>query len=307
MGRGSKQGGRAFWESARLNNATFVQYYNRLMEMAISMFEWKNLPETVDERFMELCLFAQGQAVFFKDEEIGFLALQVAANGGFNVYRVPINRRAYASNGYNKKLTIDDSVIIYNNRLRTPSMLDVEMQAERLANIDRTIDVNVRAQKTPILIRCDERQRLTLENLYMQYDGNMPFIFADKGLSKDNLDVLITGAPFVAKDLYTIKTQYWNESLTYLGVSNVNIQKKERLITDEVTRNAGGTIASRYSRLQARRQACEEINKLFGLDLWCDFREDFQMIDNENDTIEGEPNSDGVGGSKSETGGDDSE
>ena len=290
------KGNRAFWESARKNNATFMQYYERLMEMAISMFEWKNLPETVDERFLELCLFAQGQAVFFKDEVLGFLALQVAANGGFTVYRVPKNRRAYAANGYNKNLTDEDSVIIYNNRIRTPSKLNTEMQAERLANLDRTIDVNASAQKTPILIKCDERQRLTLENMYMQYTGNQPAIFADNNLNKDSLDVLKTDAPFIADKLYELKTQYWNESLTYLGISNVNIQKKERLITDEVTRNQGGTIASRYSRLQARRYACEQINKMFGLDIWVDFREDFQVLMTEDDTIVGEPNSEGSGG-----------
>lgn len=308
MGRGQKQSDRQFWESARRNNLTFLQYYNRLMEMAISMFEWKNLPETVDERFLELVLFAQGQAVFFKDEELGFLALQVAANGNFTVYRVPTNRRAYASNGYQMELTDKDSVIIYNNRLRLPSKQDVEMQAQRIANIDRSIDVNINAQKTPILIKCGEKQRLTLKNLYMQYDGNMPVIFGDDALNKDSFDVLQTSAPFVAKDLYEIKTEYWNESLTYLGISNVNIQKRERLIKDEVTRNAGGTIASRYSRLQARRQACEEINKMFGLDLWCDFREDFQVLVAQEDTIEGEPNSDGSGGTENATkGGSDNE
>lgn len=295
MGRRNKSD-RPFWESARRNNATYIQYYNRLMEMAISMFEWKNLPDTVDERFLELCLFAKGQAVFFKDDILGFLALNVATGGDFDVYRVPGNRRAYATNGYNAQLTANDSVLIFNNRLRLPSKLDVEMQSERLANIDRAIDVNVNAQKTPVLIKCDERQRLTLENLYMQYSGNQPFIFADNALDKNSFMVLTTEAPYVAEKLYELKTQYWNECLTYLGVSNVNIQKKERLITDEVTRNQGGVIASRYSRLQARRKACEEINAMFGLDMWCDFREDFQIMTTDNDTIEGEPNSEGSGG-----------
>lgn len=302
----AKAGKRAFWESARKNNATFIQYYDRLMEMAISMFEWKNLPDSIDERYLELCLFARGQAVFFKDEVLGYLALNCAANGNFDVYRVPMNRRAYASNGYNKELTDKDSVIIYNNRLRKPTMPNVEIQAERLANLDRTIDINVNAQKTPILIKCNERQRLTLENLYMQYSGNMPAIMSDDALNKDNFDVLVTGAPYVSEKLYELKTQYWNENLTYLGISNVNIQKKERLITDEVTRNQGGVIASRYSRLQARRSACEQINKMFGLNVWCDFREDFQIMTPEEDTIMGEPSSEGDGG-KVSRGGDNDE
>ena len=267
-----------FWQSARRNNATYLQYYMHLAELAMSMFEWKNLPDTVDARFLELTLFEDGQIVFFKDEELGFLCLQCAVNGGFNVYRIPTNRRAYAVNGYQKNLTENDSVIIYNNFLRTNSMLDVRNFAERLYNIDRAIDVNINAQKTPILIKCDEQQRLTMLNTYQQYDGNQPVIFGDKALNTNSFQVLNTGAPLVADKLYTLKTQLWNECLTYLGISNINVQKKERLITDEVTRNQGGTIASRYSRLEARRQACEQINRMFGLDIECNYREDYRNI-----------------------------
>lgn len=269
---------RQFWESATLNNATFRQYYNRLTELSISMFEWKNLPDTVDPRYLELTLFTDGQAVFFKDEEIGFLALQNTKGGKFNVYRVPIDRRAYAVNGYQKDLTDKDSVIIFNNYLHSNSRLDVEMFARRLWNLDRAIDVNANAQKTPVLIQCDETQRLTMLNLYKKYDGNEPFIFGDKNLNPNAIKTLKTDAPYVADKLYQLKTQIWNEALTYLGISNINITKKERLITDEVTRNQGGTIASRYSRLEARRDACRQINKMFNLDIWCDYREDYQAL-----------------------------
>lgn len=272
---------RQFWESATLNNATFRQYYNRLTELSISMFEWKNLPDTVDPRHLELTLFSDGQAVFFEDEEIGFLALQNTKGGKFNVYRVPTDRRAYAVNGYQKDLTDKDSVIIFNNYLHSNSRLDVEMFARRLWNLDRAIDVNANAQKTPVLIQCDETQRLTMLNLYKKYDGNEPFIFGDKNLNPNAIKTLKTDAPYVADKLYQLKTQIWNEALTYLGISNINITKKERLITDEVTRNQGGTIASRYSRLEARRDACKQINKMFGLDIWCDYREDYQALSEE--------------------------
>lgn len=272
---------RQFWESASINNATFRQYYNRLTELSISMFEWKNLPDTVDPRYLELTLFTDGQAVFFKDEEIGFLALQNAKGGKFNVYRIPVNRRAYAVNGYQKDLTDKDSVIIFNNYLHSNSRLDVEIFARRLWNLDRAIDVNANAQKTPVLIQCDETQRLTMLNLYKKYDGNEPFIFGDKNLNPNAIKTLKTDAPYVADRLYQLKTQIWNEALTYLGISNINITKKERLITDEVTRNQGGTIASRYSRLEARRDACKQINKMFDLDIWCDYREDYQALTEE--------------------------
>lgn len=273
---------REFWESGALNNATYRQYYNRLTELSISMFKWYNLPDTVDPRFLELTLFADGQAVFFEDEVLGYLALQNILGGGFDVYRIPTNRRAYAVNGYQKALDEKNSVIIYNNYIHTNSMLDVTMFAKRLYNLDRAIDVNANAQKTPVLIKCDEQQRMTMMNLYQKFEGNQPFIFGDSQLNTNGVTVLKTDAPYVCDKLYQLKTQIWNEALTYLGISNINVNKKERLLTDEVIRNLGGVIASRYSRLNARQQACEQINKMFGLDIWVEYRDDMSEVRNED-------------------------
>lgn len=275
-----------FWESAVMNNATYIQYYNRLIELSIAMFDWTGLPDTIDPRFLELTLFKYGQAVFFEDEVMGYLALTNAVQGGFDVYGYPVASRAYSPyNNYQKNLTLDDSVIIYNNYLRTPSSLDVEVFAKRLYNLDRVIDVNANAQKTPVLIKCAETQRLTMKNLYKEFDGNSPVIFGDNGLNDANFTVLSTEAPYVADRIYQLKTQIWNEALTYLGISNINVQKKERLITDEVSRNMGGVIASRYSRLNARQNACEKINKMFGLNVWCEYRDDYRELDEELEDV----------------------
>lgn len=279
MGKRSKS--LEFWESAVMNNRTYMQYYQRLTELAISMFEWKNLPDTIDERFLEMCLYGDGMAVFFKDEVLGYLTLQCMISGKWDVYRIPIDRKAYATNGYQKRLTKDDSVIIFNNYLHTNSKLDVEMFSRRLYDLDRAIDVNAKAQKTPILLLCDENERLTMKNLYKQYEGNEPFIFGDKKLNKDGVTVLTTEAPYVADKLYQLKSQYWNEALTYLGISNTNITKKERMISDEVMRNMGGVIASRYSRLESRRQACKKINEMFGLEIEVNYRADYREADDE--------------------------
>lgn len=278
-----------FWESAVMNNATYIQYYNRLIELSIAMFDWTGLPDTIDPRFLELTLFKYGQAVFFEDEVMGYLALTNAVQGGFDVYGYPVASRAYSPyNNYQKNLTLDDSVIIYNNYLRTPSSLDVEVFAKRLYNLDRVIDVNANAQKTPVLIKCAETQRLTMKNLYKEFDGNSPVIFGDNGLNDANFTVLSTEAPYVADRIYQLKTQIWNEALTYLGISNINVQKKERLITDEVSRNMGGVIASRYSRLNARQNACEKINKMFGLNVWCEYRDDYRELDEELEDVTGD-------------------
>lgn len=273
-----------FEDSAYLNDRTYMQYLNRLTELSISMFEWKNLPATVDPRYLELHLFETGCMVYFKDEVIGDLCLDCIANGRLDVYGNPILRRAYSGyNNYNKLLKDSNSVIIWNNYLHTNSILDVKMFARRLYVLDRIIDVNANAQKTPVLVQGTEKQRLTLLNLYKEFDGNAPFIFGDKSLDMSSLKALSTNAPYVADKIYQLKTQIWNEALTYLGISNINIQKKERLITDEVSRNQGGTIASRYSRLESRREAVKKINEMFGTNIEVNYREDFQQVDTVND------------------------
>lgn len=288
-----------FDESMVLNNLTYRQYLNRLTELAISMFEWKNLPDTVDARYLELHLFETGCMVYFKDDVIGDLCLDCIVNGRLDVYGNPLLRRAYSGyNNYQKLLKYNNSVIIWNNYLHSNSILDVEMFARRLYNIDRIIDVNANAQKTPVLLQGTEKQRLTLLNLYKEYDGNAPFIFGDKNLDINSLKAFSTNAPYVCDKLYQLKTQIWNEALTYLGISNINIQKKERLITDEVTRNQGGTIASRYSRLESRRQAVEKINDMFGTNIEVNYREDFQQV---GDDIQPEdPGADTIGGAGNE-------
>ena len=279
-----------FDESLWRNNGTYKFYLDRLTELSISMFDWQNVPDSIDTRFLETTLFLNGSAVFFKDEDLReeniegeedgtLLALPVAMNGNFDLYNIPTRRTAYATNGYNRNLTNKDSVIVYNNMIRTNSVQTCTVYARRLWNLDRAIDVNSNAQKTPVLIRCNDSERLTLVNAYQKWEGNEPVIYGTKDFDPNSISVLRTDAPYVARDLYELKTQIWNEALTYLGISNMNFQKRERLVTDEVIRNQGGTIASRYSRLEARREACKKINKMFGTNIEVYFRDDTKELD----------------------------
>lgn len=280
-----------FGESATVNNLTYMQYLNRLTELSVSMFEWKNLPPTVDARYLELHLFETGSMVYFDDDVIGNLCLDCLPSGRLDVYGNPVLRRAYSGyNNYQKLLKESNSVIIWNNYLHTNSILEVKMFARRLYNLDRIIDVNANAQKTPVLIQGTEQQRLTLKNLYEEFDGNSPFIFGDKNLDLNSLKCLQTGAPYVCDKLYNLKQMYWNEALTYLGINNTGAQKRERMLSIESSQAQGGTISSRYSRLQSRREAVEKINAMFGTNIEVNYREDFMSIYEGQgvDTTEGE-------------------
>jgi hypothetical protein len=260
------------------------------MEFAINMFEWRNLPPTVDERFLELTLYEKGYCLYFNDEVVGNLALTCTIGGMLDVYRIPTERRAFAVNGYNKICTSQDSVLIFNNYLHTPTILTIELFARRLYEIERTIDVNVKAQKTPTLVLASEQQRLTMKNLYMQYDGNEPFIFGDKDMEFDGIKCLKTDAPYVADKLQVLKHQIWNEALTFCGIENSNQDKKERLVADEVGSNYGNIEAQRNVMLNARRQAADKINRMFGTNIEVGFRSSLNtMVNSENvsrETIE---------------------
>lgn len=268
-----------FGESATVNNLTYMQYLNRLTELSVSMFEWKNLPPTVDARYLELHLFETGSMVYFDDDVIGNLCLDCLPSGRLDVYGNPVLRRAYSGyNNYQKLLKESNSVIIWNNYLHTNSILEVKMFARRLYNLDRIIDVNANAQKTPVLIQGTEQQRLILKNLYKEFDGNSPFIFGDKNLDLNSLKCIQTGAPYVCDKLYNLKQMYWNEALTYLGINNTGAQKRERMLAIESSQAQGGTISSRYSRLQSRREAVEKINAMFGTNIEVNYREDFMCV-----------------------------
>lgn len=289
---GFKHGDYMFWKSGDDNKWTAHFYLARLQELAISMFEWKNLPKPIDWRFIEYMLFYNGQVLYSHDDELGEdIVTQVALSGKLDLYRVPFDRMAYADNGYHKRLDETNSVIIWNNLLRMPTYPAMVFYAHKLYEIDRTIDTNVKAQKTPIMILADEDERLALKNVYMQYDGNQPFIFGSRNLGlQDRVQALKTDAPYLADKLFELKKEVWNEALTYLGIY-VGTEKKERMLAQESTMNNGSIIASRESRLEMRRECVDKINDMFGTNIEVHYRDinnDIETIDKADFNNEGE-------------------
>ena len=274
MGRRRNKQSEAYFRSMLANTWDFTQYEDMLFNIALSRFEWDGLPDTCDVRYLERALCMNGKAVYLRDEELdAALTLKVNISGKFNVYGIPTMRECYGQNGYSVKRTSRDSVIIWNNLAHRPTFPWLTNFAMRLYDLDRTIDVNARAQKTPVLITCDENERLSFENIYAQFDGNRPVIYGSKALNKDNLQVLRTDAPYVSDKIYQLKVNIWNEAMACLGIANLSMQKKERLISSEVDQQMGGTLAQRYSFVQARQEAADQINKMFGTNITVKFRD----------------------------------
>lgn len=269
------------------NKNSFFLWYDRIRDLAYSRFEWSGFPKTIDERYLNKSLSDYGAVFFFKNDADDLVALRCAQIGTPDIYGNPRHVTVYGMNGFNAQMKTSDGVLMYNNMLRIADTRLLLTYAEKLCDIDRSIEVNAKAQKHPILILCDEKQRLTLSNLYANYDSNVPVIFGEKGNAAFNeLQAIKTDAPFVAPQLQELKTQIWNELLTALGIPNIAQQKKARMITDEVMRGQGGALASRYSPLEMRESAVKEINDKFGFNISVSMRE-FSDTEEATDNIKG--------------------
>lgn len=268
----NKQGNIPFQTSAILNTATFNDYFSRLKSLAVTMFEWKGLPELISVRFLEDTLFTFGKAAFISDPLLGHMVTKVTTAGKLNIYNEAVRYNAFAI-GYNKMFDSDKLVLIRNNYLMRPTFETIQLYAQRLYEVERAIDVNIKGQKYPMIIKGTPQQKLTLDNIYMKYDGNQPVIMIDKNLDPNVFGVFPTVSPYVADKLMLYKHDLWNEAMTFLGIANANTDKKERLITDEVQANDQLVQMGAEVMLATRQAAAKEINKMFGLSVTVEMRE----------------------------------
>ena len=271
-----------FVDNMLINDLTYVDYLNRFKKVALSIFEWVNLPKSMNAQWLERCLYYNGMASLLKDKRYGFINTSCCSNGELNIYGLPTNLNCYSFDYQSsRKLytglipNLTDSqkemrenyecILVQNNWDRTPTAGSMELFALRLYNADRTADVNINAQKTPVMVLVDEEQRLMMENLYSQFDGNRPFIFGDKKqLGSDILRAIKTDAPFIADKIIDYKKEIWNEALTFLGINNIMVDKKERLISDEANSNNELINLNLQSSLVPRQEACRQFNEKFG-------------------------------------------
>lgn len=271
-----------FVDNLLVNDLTYIDYLERFKKVALSVFEWVNLPKSMNAMWLERCLYYNGMASLLKDKNYGFINTNCASNGYINIYGLPTSLNCYSfeyqttrklytglkdnlSEARREYLENSECILVQNNWDRTPTAGSMELFALRLYEAERTADVNIKAQKTPVMILVNENQRIMMENLYSQYDGNKPFIFGDKDqLNEGLLRAIKTDAPFIADKIMDYKKEIWNEALTFLGINNIMVDKKERLITDEANSNNELINLNLQSYLAPRQEACRQFNEKFG-------------------------------------------
>lgn len=264
----------AFRDAILMNNQTYVDYLERMKKICLSMFEWENLPDSMNARFLEMCLFYNGQAALLYSDDYGYINTMAADGGYINIYGLPteINCYSYRFNERRSLYTVDtgaekgeECILVMNNYERVPTTTSVSLFAYRLAEAQRVADINLSSQKYPILLTTDQRQLFTLKKMYEEYDGNTPVIFADKNvISPDALKAIKTDAPFIVNDIMDYKREIWNEFLTFMGLQNLS-EKKERLISNEVDSNNELINMNLQALLIPRKEACRLFNEKYGL------------------------------------------
>ena len=267
-----------FVDSMEINNATYNDYLARFRRIALSMFEWVNLPKSMNSRYLELCLYFNGKAALLKTKKYGFINTKCAGTGYVNIYGLPTKLNCFSYdfneqrdlyiglNPVNENDEYSECILVQNNWEAIPTVSSMELFAFRLYEASRVCDINITSQKTPVLLVADETQRLFLENLYQQYNGNQPFIFGDKDqLGENTIKCINTQAPYVADKITEYKKEIWNEALTFLGVNNIMLEKKERLVTDEANSNNELINLNLESFLAPRLEACRQFNEKYGL------------------------------------------
>ena len=252
------------------NNITFSYYYYKMMLIVRNLFEWENLPNNMEARWIERYLFLDGKCIFYKDPTLGFMVAGYGKNGSVNCYDDPTLVDPNAPNyTYNGKQLIngENCYVIRNNDLMLPEFSVVRYYAYKLANIDRAIDVNIEAVKTPVLVTCTDKQRLSLKQAINQRKDNEPVIYADNSFEKDMISTLDLKPTPVFKDLQIQKHMILNEFFTDIGINNANMDKKERMVSTEVEANDEQVKACEDVMLRSRQEACKQINRIFGLNI----------------------------------------
>lgn len=249
-------------------------YQRHLTELCVNRFKWENMPEEMIEDnalwFLEMELFSTANALFFQHPDNGkFMVGKAAQVGTLNWYGQPTSWTVIG-NGLQQNFTLtdDECVPIWGNALRTPDTDIVSLYAMKLANLDRTIELNVKNLRYSKLVTVSEEQRLTWANVMRKIEQGDPFIMGTSALDIGAVQALDVGAhPEVLPKLLETKSKMWNECMGLLGLNNANQDKKERLVSDEVSANDEQVQASRNLHLKARKQAVENINRMFSLNI----------------------------------------
>ena len=247
------------------NLSTYEMYKREFISLAENVFIFRNIPKFIDMAYINKKLLRSGAVAFFYEEVLKtIVALPFINIGNLDLYGRPKVIEVIGQNGYSRILKkSDEFVIMYDNNSRLPIWMDILQYAERYAMITRTIDINIVQQRTPRVWKVPSGQEKTFRDMINNVDALVENVTTYSSVSIDDVTCILEPAPYVADKLEDSKNKIYAEFLRLVGIANLQEQKKERMIKDEMMATLGGTVASRYNRFEPRKKAVDEINEKF--------------------------------------------
>lgn len=245
--------------------------YNTILgentSLAKNVFEIVNIPNSVDLGYVNGKLIRDGAVAFYIDENEEMKPTLYALPFNTLIYKKPYNLpykiEVIGEAGYTKVLTEKEFVIMYDNTEKRPIWTDIMQYSERLSECLRTCDINIKQQKTPRVWKVPPDKEKTFRDLINNIDSCSDSIIAYDSLDVEGIECILEPAPYIADKVDLHYKEIYNQYLSFIGISTIQFNKKERMVSNEIKSQTGGSIAQRFSRYEPRRKAIEEINKKF--------------------------------------------
>lgn len=261
-------------QNASRKSILYANYYDNLSLIATNMYRYTNLPPYVERRILERYLIFDGQCLFFNDNKQYFSFNDVYLTLPFtfdsiDVYGEPSTFHVKGDNGYSNFRTFANAVPIYNNDLKKPYKSWIHDYAFQLAEIHATIETNLKLNKYPVIIRTTKNHEQAFRTMFSDVQENVSYIILDQSvtINDDTIGVIETKVPYLVDKMYQQFTNIWNEAMTFFGVDNFNTFKKERLTSTESEGANGQINMQREIGLITRKEAVEQINDMFNLNI----------------------------------------
>ena len=250
--------------------------------IALNLFQWENLPLTIEERYIEKALFDKGLVCLVDDKNFGQIVVGCSYSQNMNIWGEPTE---VITTGYNyvKSFNIENTVnttytrdndneeginsalVCQNNDLALSTREILEYYVNKLVEVELSTFTNVYLQKFPFLINTTRDNEQTMRTLISKVDKGEPYIMYNKKIAdlSNAVDVFNLNVPFVADKLMQYRFETEREIYTLFGFNN-NFEKKERLLTDEINVNNDFINCNIDIMYKKRKEFAELMNNKYG-------------------------------------------
>lgn len=281
------------------SNTGLARYFRRyLLQKIISVFEFKNIPETWALNYFQYVLFCFGFIGVIETKEFGVIP-QICTLSGRNVFYQPTH--IVVSNQYLKGIVnpqIGKQCEVIKLQPDWGGVMDiVNFYADMMALSAESAGTNlVNSKLAYVFTASDKTMAESFKKLYDQIASGKPAVVQDKNMLNDD------GSPnwgyfaqnlsqnYIAGAILDDMKKWEDKFNTDVGIPNANTYKKERLVVDEVNKNNIDTRTKVMLWLDTMKDGIERVNNMFGLDISVEYKYDisYEEIDAEQADFTGE-------------------